>query len=92
MNKINGLYGITLDNDPQVSIRVKAALEGGAKIIQYRVKVKMLNYEEIAHDLLKMCHSHDAILIINDDIDLAIKINDDGVHLGRHDLIVKSAR
>ena len=92
MNKINGLYAITRDNDPNIIARVQAALDGGANIVQFRDKSKGKDRESIARNLLKMCQSNDAILIINDDLDLAITINADGVHLGRHDLDIKSAR
>lgn len=92
MNKIVGLYGITVDNDPEVLSRVKAALEGGANIIQYRDKSYLPGRENIAERLNNLCREHGAIFIINDDIELAVAVNADGVHLGKHDLDIKAAR
>jgi thiamine-phosphate pyrophosphorylase len=43
-----------------------------------------LRCEQIAV-LLPICHSANAKLIVNDDIDLAIELGADGVHLGRDD-------
>ena len=38
INKINGLYGVTIDGDQDIEANVKAALDGGASVIQYRDK------------------------------------------------------
>lgn len=35
--------------------------------------------------MLRLCHAYDALLILNDDLPLALEINADGVHLGRDD-------
>jgi len=92
MSKISGLYGITIDNDLDIQARVQAALKGGANIIQYRDKSYLPDREKIAERLVELCHEYDAVLIINDDLDLALATNADGVHLGRDDLDVKAAR
>ena len=92
MSKIAGLYGITIDNDPNIHTRVEAALEGGANIIQYRDKSYLPDRQDVAGKLSNLCREYGAKLIINDDLDLAIAVNADGVHLGRHDLDIKAAR
>jgi len=92
MNKIVGLYGITIDNDAEIQARVKAALQGGASIIQYRDKSFLPDRENIAGKIGELCREFGAMLIINDDIDLALAVNADGVHLGKHDLDIGAAR
>jgi thiamine-phosphate pyrophosphorylase len=72
---------------------VEEALEGGAHLIQYRDKwnsrsMRMRN----AHSLLGLCHEHQALLIINDDIELADDIGADGVHIGASDASLEQAR
>ena len=92
MTRINGLYGITVDNDPQIISKVTSALEGGARIIQYRNKTLTQGVCLIAEQITALCHQFNAIFIINDDIDLAIAVNADGVHLGKNDANVSLAR
>jgi len=92
MNKIVGLYGITVDNDSELQARVKAVLEGGGNVIQYRDKSNLPGREETAEKLIEMCREFGATFIINDDIDLALAVNADGVHLGKYDLDIKAAR
>lgn len=92
MNRINGLYGITVDNDLNVEVNVQAALDGGAKIIQFRDKSKLPNREQVADNIASLCRQYDALYIINDDLELAKQVNADGVHLGRDDLDIKAAK
>ena len=82
-----GLYVIT--RDPQCERanlleEVKAAVRGGAAVVQYRAKEGRCSVDE-ARDLLAVCRSASVPLIINDDVNLALEIGADGVHLGRDD-------
>jgi thiamine-phosphate pyrophosphorylase len=70
---------------------VKAALLGGAGVVQYRAKAGRSSAEE-ATALLTMCRESGVPLIINDDVGLALEIGADGVHLGRDDDGLASAR
>lgn len=84
-----GLYGITSDRQQPLAgliNDVEAAIRGGARIIQYRPKRRAdaVRVEE-AQALLRLCVAHDAIFIVNDDLDLALKVSAHGVHLGRDD-------
>ena len=42
--------------------------------------------------MAKLCHAHDALLIINDRPDFAVLCGADGVHLGQDDMPVSAAR
>jgi thiamine-phosphate pyrophosphorylase len=72
---------------------VVQAMEGGARLIQYRDKTatRRQMYDR-AMRLRKLTQAHGAILIINDQIDLACAVGADGVHLGQDDLPIFSAR
>ena len=92
---LRGLYVITDDklSGTHLLDHVQQALEGGASIVQYRNKTGPAAMQEMtARALLERCRSHDVPLIINDDIELAAKINADGVHLGQTDATLKDAR
>ena len=94
--KLHGLYAITnADLMPYKNFNKKAelALQGGARIIQYRDKSN--DYEKRlkqASELKQLCNQYSAILIINDDIQLTIDTNADGVHIGIEDISLIKAR
>ena len=85
---LGGLCAVTLDDPllPRLSALVKAALDGGAPIVQYRNKLapQALRRAQAA-EMLRICHAAGAKLIINDDVWLAVEIGADGAHLGRDD-------
>lgn len=91
------LYGITdstlMPTSESLYLHVSAALSAGCKIIQYRDKSSnaVLRLEQ-AITLTRMCHQHDAVLIINDDVQLCVQANADGVHLGQDDMTLAEAR
>jgi thiamine-phosphate pyrophosphorylase len=89
----SGLYAITPDGKTVNEILqfARGVLEGGAKILQYRDK-STNDKETITKELLKLCHSYNVPLIINDNVQLAEKIGADGVHLGKDDGSVSHAR
>lgn len=72
---------------------VKAALEGGATIIQLREKdADTRAFLEAAKACLEICHPHGVPLLINDRIDIALACDADGVHLGQSDMPARTAR
>lgn len=90
----SGLYAITQTENKsceQVIADVAAAIKGGAVVIQYRDK-NPINAVYLATELLKVCHSYNVPLIINDNIELAANIGADGVHLGKHDGNIQQAK
>lgn len=72
------------------------AIEGGITLFQYREKGKGSLDEakkmELAKQLQTICRSHTIPFIINDDIELALKLDADGVHIGQEDEKVEVAR
>ena len=68
-------------------------LAAGARLIQYRAKCRSSQeaYRE-ALLLRGITERYRAHLIINDNVDLALAVGADGVHLGQDDLPISSAR
>ncbi len=93
--RVAGLYAITPEETDSAVLagKVEAALRGGAALVQYRNKSsdKILRREQAAA-LLALCQAAGAPLIINDDLELALAIGADGVHLGRGDGELRAAR
>ena len=72
---------------------VRAALAGGAKLIQLREKVMPLReYVELARLIREMTSRAGALLMINDRVDVALTVEADGVHLGQDDFPIRDAR
>lgn len=91
-----GLYGLTAEKFSLGRTNadvVRAMLDAGIRIIQYREKTKKmgLKYEECLQ-LRAMTHEAGAAFIVNDDIDLALLVGADGVHVGQEDLPVEAVR
>lgn len=71
----------------------RMALEGGCKWIQLRMKEAPLEeVEAIALQLKPLCKEYEAILILDDHVELAKILEVDGVHLGKMDMPVNEAR
>jgi len=68
-------------------------LKAGVKWVQYREKEKSRReiYEE-AIILRKLTRGFNAVLIVNDYVDIALTADADGVHLGQGDLPLREAR
>lgn len=92
---IHGLYAITPDTpDTNNLLRcVRLALQGGARILQYRNKSAdaALKLQQ-AQALRELTREFGTIFIINDDAQLAAQVHADGVHLGGEDGTVAAAR
>jgi thiamine-phosphate pyrophosphorylase len=92
---IRGLYAITPDEaDTDVLLhKVRLALQGGARILQYRNKSADSTARLAqAQALRALAAAHGALFIVNDDPQLARTVDADGVHLGRGDLPLARAR
>lgn len=89
-----GLYAITQTDNKSIETilaEVEQVLSGGAVVVQYRDKNPQ-NARLLASELVKLCHQYHAPLIINDDVELALQVAADGVHLGKEDGAVAHAR
>ena len=88
------LQFITHHNDSYSSIdSARIALEGGCRWIQLRMKgASGLLFEDTALTVQKMCKEYDATFIIDDNVELAKRIEADGVHLGKNDMPIAEAR
>ncbi len=92
---ISGLYAITPDTPDTLELlrKVRLALLGGARVVQYRNKVAARAMQlEQANALRELTHAFAVPLIVNDDVALALQVDADGVHLGGADGDVADAR
>ena len=93
--RINGLYAITPDESDTDALvyKVRLALQGGTRVLQYRNKIvgTELKFQQ-AQALRHLCGEFNVTYIINDDAQLALQVNADGVHLGANDGSVAAAR
>ncbi|KAH7575773.1 hypothetical protein JRO89_XS02G0216600 [Xanthoceras sorbifolium] len=72
---------------------VKAAIEGGATIVQLREKdADTGDFLEAAKACTEICHLHGVPLLINDRVDVALACDADGIHIGQSDMPVRVAR
>ncbi len=72
----------------------REALRGGADAIQFREKRPWTTRElvDVAGLMLDEARHHDALLIVDDRVDVARAVGAPAVHLGRNDLDVPTAR
>lgn len=95
MATLEGLYAITPDTDDSERLieLVSDVLPHGVRLLQYRNKsqdpVRRLWQANL---LASLCHSHGVTFIVNDDVELALAVGADGVHLGRDDAAIAAAR
>lgn len=75
---------------------IEKALKGGATLFQFREKgTDALVGEdklELAARVQKLCRLYKVPFIINDDVDLALQLEADGVHIGQEDASARSVR
>lgn len=72
---------------------VKAAIQGGATIVQLREKeAESKEFLEEALSCVKVAKEHGVPILINDRLDIAMACDADGVHLGQSDIPVSCAR
>lgn len=69
------------------------ACKGGIDWVQLRLKnVHFDEYKAIAIEVQSVCKQYNAKLIINDNVEVAMAIHADGVHLGNEDMSHSEAR
>ena len=72
---------------------VRESISGGATMIQLREK--SLSYEAFKSQALEiqaLCREYHIPFIINDNVNLAVDVNSDGVHVGQEDMSASNVR
>ena len=93
---IKGLYAVidtnSLKGRDHLEI-TKKVIRGGVKIIQLRDKTtSKKDLLPLVQDLKNLCTEKGVLFIMNDNLDLALAVNADGLHIGQEDLPVSTAR
>lgn len=96
LNKSLLLYAITDRhwlNGKTLYSQVELALKGGATMIQIREKDLDENaFLKEAEQIQSLCAKYRVPFIVNDNVELAVKIGADGVHVGQSDMAAKDVR
>lgn len=75
------LHAIVADLDT-----ARAAVEGGATVVQWRLKdASTLEVVERGRTTRSLCARSGVTFVVNDDVEAALMLGADGVHLGRED-------
>ena len=84
------LYGVTDRkwlNGRTLAQVVKESLEGGATMIQLREKnLGEAQFLEEAKELQALCRKFKVPFIVNDNVDIALEMDADGIHVGQSDM------
>ena len=73
--------------------QVESAIKGGVTCVQLREK--QLNDEDFlkeAVEISALCRKHNVPFFINDNVEVAIKCNADGIHVGQEDMAAEQVR
>ena len=83
-------------NENRLLSIVEDACRGGVTCFQFREKgVGTLVGQqklELAQQLKQICAKYNVLYVINDDVDLAVAVNADGVHVGQEDMRLEEVR
>ena len=94
--KLYFICGTTTCQGKDLYSVVEEALKGGITLFQFREKGKGAlegkEKVELALKLQNLCKKYNVPFIVNDDIELALEIAADGVHVGQDDLGVDEIR
>ncbi|WP_096155286.1 MULTISPECIES: thiamine phosphate synthase [Bacillus] len=75
---------------------LKEAIDGGITFFQFREKGEGSKVGEekfqLAKQLMDICRANQVPFVVNDDIDLAMRLNADGVHIGQEDGNIEEVR
>ena len=74
-------------NGETLESQVEKALKGGATFVQLREKeLDEEMFLEEAKKIKKLCAEYHVPFVINDNVDIALKVDADGVHVGQSDM------
>ncbi|WP_455220462.1 thiamine phosphate synthase [Kaarinaea lacus] len=96
---LRGLYVITPCSSiqplttPDLLNKVQSAIQGGARIVQYREKfLPPTLRRDQARELKALCDHYQVIFLVNDEVMIAAEVGAHGVHLGQGDVALSDAR
>ena len=84
------LYAVTdrhwLDGRKLIDV-VRESLDGGVTFLQLREKdLDEARFLDEAKDIKTLCHAYGVPFLINDNVDIALAVDADGVHVGQSDM------
>lgn len=80
-------------NGKTLSEQVEEAIKGGVTFLQLREKnLDDTDFLNEALEIQKLCKKYDIPFIINDNVEIARKIDADGVHVGQKDMEAENVR
>ena len=86
----------TMFNQKRLREVVEESCRGGITCFQFREKgdgtLEGPQKLELAQQLKDICAKYNVLYIINDDVELAVAVNADGVHVGQGDMRLKAVR
>jgi thiamine-phosphate pyrophosphorylase len=85
---MRGLYAITPDSADTDSLarKVEQALKAGVTMLQYRNKIISKDKRLLqAKELAPLARGYGVPFIVNDDVEIALAVGANGVHLGKED-------
>ena len=94
-DRLTGLYAITDEHllAGRLLVAVEQTLQAGTRLIQYRNKsASFATQLEEASALKALCQRYDAVLLINDNVQLCQAVRADGIHIGQGDMKLVEAR
>ena len=92
---MRGLYAITPDiaDTRALAAKVEQALKAGVAMLQYRNKIISKDKRLLqARELAPLARGYGVPFIINDDVEIALAVGANGVHLGKDDGDLAAAR
>lgn len=80
-------------NGRTLTDQVRDALAGGTTFVQLREKdLDEAHFMNEAVELQKLCREYKVPFVINDNVEIAARMNADGVHIGQSDMALRNAR
>jgi thiamine-phosphate pyrophosphorylase len=92
---MRGLYAITPDiaDTSALAAKVEQALKAGVAMLQYRNKIISKDKRLLqARELALLARGYGVPFIVNDDVEVALAVGANGVHLGKDDGELAAAR
>ncbi|MFC7687723.1 thiamine phosphate synthase [Ureibacillus sp. GCM10028918] len=88
-NDLNVYFIMGTANSKQPLEILEKALQAGITCFQFREKgegrLSGKSYESFARACQKLCRTYNVPFIVNDDVELALKLDADGIHVGQDD-------